>query len=523
VVERFPLPRRIAYSLAFATGVLYFLCFPGMDVWPVALVALAPIAIALEGQSPRQGLAIGAIAGLTMNMLGFYWLYGTMSTFGGFPGYLCLLFMTVLCAYQGGRIALFGWLFALARRRGWPRTPVFLLAFATSELVFPVLFPWYFGASTHLVPALGQLAEIGGPYIVGLTIAAPSLAVSEWVLARLERRRAPYKLVGALAAVPLVACLYGAVRIRQVDRAVQAAEPVRIGLVQGAQSLTPTQYGRANAMQRQLGMTEQLVEDGADFVVWSEASVPFSIRAEGYAENLKRFVGDRLGVPAVLGIEIVDRTPERRRAYNSAVSTDVQGNVTGRYDKHYLLAFGEYLPWGETFPKLYEWSPNSGRLSPGIGTDPLEIRGHRVTALICYEDIIPGFTNGAVRHGKPDMLVNLTNDAWFGDTTEPWIHLALSKMRAIEHRKYLVRATNTGVSAIVDPVGRLREHSETLRPEAVLGQARWMKGGPTGYELLGDVPWWLVAAATVAGCFRRRRGSSGTVAAKKPDLNASPT
>jgi apolipoprotein N-acyltransferase len=165
--------------------------------------------------------------------------------------------------------------------------------------------------------------------------------------------------------------------------------------------------------------------------------------------------------------------------------------VTGRYDKHYLLAFGEYLPFGETFPFLYDWSPNSGHLTPGKTEDPLLLAGHRVTALVCYEDILPGFVNGAVKHGAPEMLVNLTNDAWFGDTTEPWIHLALAKMRAIEHRSYLLRATNSGVSAVIDPVGRVVAHGGTFRPEAVDGVAHWMKHGTTGYEIWGDAPWWV--------------------------------
>src|SRR5207253_2869582 len=104
-----------------------------------------------------------------------------------------------------------------------------------------------------------------------------------------------------------------------------------------------------------------------------------------------------------------------------------------------------YLPFGDTFPILYEWSPHSGKFSSGTSLDPLLIEDahgttHKVTTLICYEDILPGFTNTAVRQ-TPDteLLVNMTNDAWFGDTSEPWQHLALAKLRAIEHRRYLVR------------------------------------------------------------------------------------
>src|SRR5947207_13300735 len=105
--------------------------------------------------------------------------------------------------------------------------------------------------------------------------------------------------------------------------------------------------------------------------------------------------------------------------------------------------FGEYLPFGERFPLLYRWSPNSGRFSPGRSLEPLTLRvhgqEHPVSVLICYEDILPAFTNAAVKHAKPELLVNMTNDAWFGDTSEPWEHLALAELRSVEHRRYLVR------------------------------------------------------------------------------------
>jgi apolipoprotein N-acyltransferase len=126
-----------------------------------------------------------------------------------------------------------------------------------------------------------------------------------------------------------------------------------------------------------------------------------------------------------------------------------------------------------------------------------------VTALICYEDILPRFTNAAVRHGRPDLMVNLTNDAWFGDTAEPWEHLALAQMRSIEHRRYLVRGTNSGVSAVIDPVGRVIAHSGTFREETVVAPIHWMHGW-TAYELWGDWPWLIVSLGALAAAFVRR-------------------
>jgi apolipoprotein N-acyltransferase len=114
--------------------------------------------------------------------------------------------------------------------------------------------------------------------------------------------------------------------------------------------------------------------------------------------------------------------------------------------------------------------------------------------MICYEDILPSFVNSMVAHAKPDLLVNMTNDAWFGDSTEPWIHLALAKLRAVEHRRFLVRATNSGVSAIVDAAGRVTTHGATFDTEAIPGDVAFLSGG-TVYEAIGNVPWWIAAVA----------------------------
>jgi apolipoprotein N-acyltransferase len=108
-----------------------------------------------------------------------------------------------------------------------------------------------------------------------------------------------------------------------------------------------------------------------------------------------------------------------------------------------------------------------------------------------------------VKHGDPELLVNITNDAWFGDTAEPWEHLALAQFRAVEHRRYLVRATNSGVSAIVDPVGRVITHGGTFKVESIDATVRWMRS-TTVYEVIGDIPWWIVGLAAAAAAFRRR-------------------
>jgi apolipoprotein N-acyltransferase len=276
-------------------------------------------------------------------------------------------------------------------------------------------------------------------------------------------------------------------------------------------------------LRRHLDLTRALKDQGADLVVWSETSVMRPSPVATYERAIPLSVGRRIGLPAIFGVVLYEHSSNAQRGvimYNTALSTDERGDVISRYDKEYLLTFGEYLPFGDTFPILYEWSPHSGRFSPGTAATPLVIPDkegakHSVTTLICYEDILPSFTNKAVRPDT-ELLVNITNDAWFGPTNEPWEHLALAKLRAIEHRRYLVRSTNSGVSAVVDPVGRAIATSEVRDVQEGSGKAgdslyagiHWMRAS-TVYEAIGDAPWWLVAAASVLGAFRRRRASTG--------------
>lgn len=517
-----PLPARLACALAALTGLLYFLGFPGIDLWPLSFFGLVPLIVALRGQTPRRATLLGWIAGFVMTMTGFYWLLDMLRVFSGFPTALCALFMTILCAYQAGRIALCGWLYGRAEARGWPGPVAFALAFVTSELVYPLLFPWYFGASVHNAPVMSQVADLGGPYLVGLVLVAANLAIAELVSSRLDRALPSAGSEGSSAgsegarrgrplnravlavgvAAPALAAIYGVVRMRTVDAAAAAAEPIRIGIVQPNLAL----FDRRNAVKIHVNRTRELARQGAQLVVWSEAGVPQAFRESTYAREIQRSLTSRLGVPTVVGTVIHRQgatREERGVSFNTALMADQDGTILGRYDKQYLLAFGEYLPFGETFPYLYTLSPNSGRFSPGTSLDPLPWNGHRIATMICYEDILPHFVNKLVAHGDPDLLVNLTNDAWFGDSTEPWIHLALAKMRAIEHRRYLVRATNSGVSAIVDPVGRVVVHGDTFKEQSLLGEARFMRA-KTVYGTVGDIPWYLAAVASTAMAFASR-------------------
>jgi apolipoprotein N-acyltransferase len=508
----FPLPPRVAYGAGVLSGLLYWLAFPGklpLGSWHglLSLIAFVPMWLGVQRQTPRRALIVGLLAGTTMNVAGFTWLLDMLEIFSGFPGYICIFFVLVVCTYQGGRIGLMGWLYARATQRGWPGWVVFVFAFVGSELVYPLLFPWYFAATAYQLPALSQTAELAGPVFVGAILVGANVALAEPLLARFETRK-PSAVVMALPLAVLAAAIaFAAVRIPVVDREAQAGEPLHVGVVQGNLGLIQKREEPAEGLRRHLELTDGLKQKGVDLVVWSESSVTMSFPERSYGVMMKDLFTRMIGVPAIIGTVLFSDGGLEQSLYNTALSVDARGDVTGRYDKEFLLAFGEYLPFGELVPKLYEWSPNSGHFTPGTVVDPLPVTlagmTHPVSVLICYEDILPSFTNKVVRHSHPELLVNMSNDAWFGDTAEPWEHLALAQLRAIEHRRYLVRSTNSGVSAIIDPVGRVMVHGGTFDAEALDSIVHWLHGG-TLYETLGDTPMWIVTLLVFAFAFVRK-------------------
>ena len=201
--------------------------------------------------------------------------------------------------------------------------------------------------------------------------------------------------------------------------------------------------------------------------------------------------------PVLLGALTYEPDPAnpagRPRLYNTALLIDGQGRVLGRYDKNYLLVFGEYIPFGDVFPVLYDWLPEAGHFEAGETVETFPFAGAQLGVMICYEDIMPGFTS-RLADKNPNVIINVTNDAWFGKTPEPWLHLQLAMFRAVENRMWLIRSTNTGVSAFVDAVGRLRHATRLEDAEtAVLEVPMLSISSP--YRKLGDV---LPAASLLA-------------------------
>jgi apolipoprotein N-acyltransferase len=251
-------------------------------------------------------------------------------------------------------------------------------------------------------------------------------------------------------------------------------------------------------MSRKLAATMAL-----DLIVWPE-----SVYIVHLTSPEKQLPPDLLGglhTPTLFGAILRIDQNSSPRFYNSAVLANGIGQVLGTYDKMVLVPFGEFIPFGDIFPWLYSWSPFSSRLWPGENDEPLLLGRHVLSVSMCYEDIFPVQIRMLMTGGRhrqiPEAMFNLTDDSWYGNTVEPMEHLVLASFRAIEHRRPLVRATNTGVSAIIDPVGRLNHRSAQWARETLVGRIPMMHGR-TVYAILGDWIGWLCAILGLLGIGR---------------------
>jgi apolipoprotein N-acyltransferase len=507
-------------ALSVLSGCMWFLACADFDIWPLAWVAMVPSLIAIErARCHRQAVLLGWLTGLTANLGGFYWVTGMLERFGHLPRPLALLGLVLLCGYQGVVFALFAHVVRRIRatsaaRRGRPLpmaliAPIVMVAF---ELVVPFLFPWYLAITQAWVVPVIQIAELTGP--VGVTALLLMVSGAIYDAATARERRARVVPAAAAAAVLAAALVFGLIRIRQVIAARAAAPALTVGVVQGNISFDEKGLGRPDLAARQLAdlqrVSARLDAEGADLIVWSESSYPYRLareRTADFDDDDPRKLRRGFASPLIAGAVTASRTDLDEAPYNSAVMIDVAGRFAGRFDKIFLLAFGEYTPFADTFDFIRDLAPrNAGHFSRGKGivTFPLEHEGatYRLGPMICYEDILTGF-NRELGKQHPHLLVNLTNDAWYGETSEPWEHLALSVYRSVELRTDLVRAVNTGVSAFVDATGAVYAKTYAVDPkvhpkgaDGLTAIVHLREGGHTVYATVGDLFGYLCVALT---------------------------
>ena len=501
-----------ALALSTLSGCLWFLAVTPFDLSALAWIAAVPMFFAIErAGSYRRALILGWWAGVIETAGGFYWLIDLMRRFADLPWLVIALAFLLFCATRAIIFLLFTAAVCAIRRRA--RTPMTLLApiaMVSCELLVPQLFPCGQWISQAWNPQIIQVSELTGPLGVTALLMIVNGAAYDLIL---DARAARYPALGA-AAVVAAALIFGSVRMHQVDEIVSRAPRLNVGLVQPnfAYSVDGG-FSREEILSQLTALQQQsrrLENAGAQLLVWSEGSFPVAVPRD-FSADLAADSPIRIrrgfGVPTIIGAEMYDAIHDD--AFNSAILLDQHGKVSGRYDKVRLLAFGEYIPGIETFPWLRKFLPEgAGRFTAGTGPGLISLQGPdarvwRLGPVICYEDILPGFLRG-VGQLHPNLLVNLTSDSWFGAETEPWEHLALAVFASVELRVSMVRAVNSGVSALIDPNGRLLEKTYANDPyrnsrgaDGVVVSAPGMSGGHTLFVAVGNLFAYLCLAATL--------------------------
>ena len=505
------------WVLATLSGVLYFVGFVGFDQWYLAWCCLVPLLLALRGvQTWKRALALSWWMGFVTHLGGYFWIVHLLQSFAHLPVPLAVLGWVLLCLAQGAILGTFGVVaWAVSRRAGLSLGLTAPVALMAVELAFPLLFPSYLANSQAWVPLVTQIADIGGVLLVSGLIALVNGGLYELVAARLDRRR-PALALPVGAAVALAGSLvYGAVRIGQMEARDAAAPKLKTAIVQANVGAATKHERPGDGIRRYQRMTEEAMRiPGIGLVVWPESGLNRAISPA--VDDLNGLVARQVTAPMIVGALRVE-LGDRRKMWNSAFAIDEAGKIRGHYDKVQLLAFGEYVPGDAIFPQIYDLLPYSSHFERGRSHEPLPVGPYRLSTDICYEDILPAFIRSLMvpidEDGtRPHAMVNVTNDSWYGPH-EPPIHLALATFRAIEHRRWLVRSTATGISAFVDSAGRLARTSGFETEETLVLDVPMVTDGPTIYGRFGDWAGWASLLACLVAIVRPRRRRAAKPAA----------
>ena len=483
-----------ACALAVLGGILLFLGWAGFGYWPLEFVVVVPFWAALELVRDRTlwvSFAIGWVYGVVAETGGTYWMHDVVMAFSGFGPLPSLALVVGAVLHLGGQYAVLGLLYATVRGRGWSVGVASVPTFVAVEWLYPTWFPVYLSNGLILQPLLIQMADLGGVLLVTALVVSINLLVFEALRWGFGTRSKPTAVALSTLTFLGLAVGYGAVRIAQVDAQASAAPTLEIGIIQTNIGIGEGQTDPIGSHRKHLVQSRALESEGPlDLLVWPESSY----RYPTLERNLPIVAKDiRRGIRAPLlfgGISGTKHGDDYSELYNTVFFVDEEGVIAHVYDKVRLLAFGEFIPLGRQFPVLHELAPNTGNYDRGRHLEPFVVGPYRVSTPICYEDSLPAFMRKMVNHANPHLLINLTNDAWFGDTFGALLHFRMAQFRAVEHRRYLVRATNTGVSGVIDPVGRSIVESGVQTKESIRATVRMMEGR-TVYAAIGDWPGWI--------------------------------
>lgn len=486
-------------------GLAMAAAFPSLDLWPLAWVALLPLLVVVRGLPPSRAFRQGWIFGLSFYLAMLYWVAPTIGNYTQIPFAVSLLLLVLLAAVVAVGPALFAAVLEWIAAAGISRVlaaPVIWVSIEWTRTFFPAAFPWgLLGYSQASVMPVVQLADLAGVYGISALVVFTNTALAELGGGAGRHRR----LVTGAALLLLVVFVYGKMRLVAVESTAAPAS-VRVGLVQGnveqADKWEDSLQNRI--LDHHMRLSAEAADRGAQLVVWPEASLPFVFDSDDRAGRLTAFAKER-GVDMLIGAPGYGRRQGREpMAYNEAWHIGSDGAASEPYDKIQLVPFGEYVPFGPVLAWVERVVEVVGTFGRGTRRVVFEGPGSlRFSALICYEAIFPALVREFVVSGA-QLLVNISNDAWYGRTSAPHQHLAMAAVRAVEHRRPLVRATNTGITAVVRPSGRVVAATGLFETAVVVETVPLPELGSV-YTRTGDLFVYLCLAALAVLVYMRIR------------------
>jgi apolipoprotein N-acyltransferase len=475
------LARRVPPALlTLATAILFGLSFPPVGAAPLAWTALVPFLVALARVPPRRAAGLGLLLA-PAGALGVTWWFPSMvSAYFGTAALVGVLAWLVFCtASVGLQLVPFAVWTSWMARRGAASPLLVAAAWGACEFLRARVWvgnPWGLVAYSQMswLPAV-QLADATGPYGPGMVLVAVNAVLAGLVAPAL---RGPDFRRSAAAVVLLAAAALGYGAYRLAERR-DEGNAVRVALVQPAVTADErrTEAGRARAVAFQLEATRRAVAQGSRLVVWPENAVDFYLEEPSPARDALLSALRDLDADVVLGAPSY-RHGERGIRYRNSVYLLHRGTVAGRYDKMHLVPFAE------------------GTYEPGLHPYALRTDAGLVGPFVCFEAMYPELVRRIVVGGAT-LLANLSNDAWFGAPAPAREHLDMARLRAVEERRWLLRATTTGISAIVDPTGRVVAATSVGRPALLEGEVR-PSHTTTPYQRWGDLTAWCTVGLVVA-------------------------
>jgi apolipoprotein N-acyltransferase len=488
--------------LALGAGAVLNLAFAPFGLWPVAVLVLAAFFALIDDLQPRAAALTGGTFGVAFFAFGTYWLYTSIHGFGQAPIWLTLLLQTALVILMASYLGLLAYLTNRLWPHGWVRAALALPAlWMLLEWLRGWLFsgfPWLSIGYAFIDSPLAGWAPVGGVYAVTWSAALMAAAV-RYALSREIAVRS--RLLALASIVLLIALPWALLHIRWTE---PVAAPLSVAIVQGAvpQDLKWQESNRQATVEKYTRLTREAL--GAKLIVWPEAALPELANELGpYLDALKRAARAHGSDLAVGLLRYDDKSSE---FHNGLL---VMSDADGWYYKRHLVPFGEYFPvpsfvrsWLRLMSLPYV------DMSPGLEYQPvLRAAGQPLGLSICYEDAY-GSEQIAVLESAT-LLVNVTNNAWYGDSTAPHQHLQISRFRALEAGRYLVRAANDGITAVIGPQGEVIARAPQFQ-ESVLRAAVVPRFGHTPYSRMGNYT--VVSAAFLTlgiALWRRPRVTAG--------------